>query len=737
MNWRGWIFPRKQVEAEIQCEIANHIADRAADLAKTGMTPEQALRRARIEFGGAEKFTEQAREATGSHILESVKQDLRFGLRLLRKSPGFTVTAVLMLALGIGVNAALFSVVDWLLLRPLPVAQPGQLTYLISNDQFGGRDNGFSYPNFADIRDQTRAVFSGVAGFEPFERDGLTVAGATAPVWTNYVSGNYFFLLGIHPALGRLFQPGDGATPGQNAELVLSYSYWQAHFGGRRDVLGRQVAVNGRPVHIIGVAPRGFHGALAVLDSQAFLPFSMYSGGGFGGASDFFHERGSKGGVIMIIARRRAGVSLAQIQPALQVVGQRLARQYPKDDPWRSVAAIPLTSEPPGPASGASDPLRIAAAMFLALGGLVLLLACVNIASLLLARAAVRRREMAVRAALGAGRRRLLRQMLLESLVLALLGGAGGLLVAVAASHGLNRLPLGAAIPVVLSFGLSWRVFAYTAAVALAAGFTIGLTPAWQASRVPPSAVLHGGTRAALGARTRLRSTLVVAEIAGSLALLIVAGLFVRSLRSVQRVDLGFNPSSVLNLSLDPHETGYGETRALAFYDALLRRVRALPGASSACVAAAAPFGPVSYGERLAIPGFRSAPNHPPYAGYNSVTPGYFSTLGIRLLRGRAIAPSDGANTTRVAVVNQTMAQRYWPAGDALGRTFTMTSDAAHPVQVVGIVADSYTDSLSSPVGPYLYLPLAQSYKTPAVLQIRAPGASFASLAQAVRSQVA
>ncbi|MGH9393310.1 MAG: ABC transporter permease, partial [Terriglobales bacterium] len=480
----------------------------------------------------------QPRGVPRPSTLEHAAQDLRFGLRLLRKSPGFTVTAVLLLALGIGANAGIFSMVDWLLLRPLSVPDAGQLSYLVADNLNNGLANGFSYPNFNDIRQQSSAVFTQVAGVQPFQMDGIAAAGATSTFWANYVSGNFFALLGIQPALGRFF----AAMPSQEAaappELVLSYAYWQSHFGGRASVIGSQVRVNSKPVTIVGVAPRGFSGVLAILDTQGYLPFAPDLAGELGASGDFFHERGNGAGML-IIGRRRPGVTLAQTQPVLQVIGQRLASQYPKDAPWRGLRAVQLTSAPPGAAAArGGNPLLGVAALFLGLAGLVLLLACVNIANLLLARAGLRQRELALRAALGAGRGRLLRQMLTESLLLAFLGGAGGLAVAAGSCHALNLLPIGSDVPVLLNFAVSWRVFLYACAVALGTGIAVGIVPALQASRLSPQAVL-AGARGAAPVRTRMRAALVVAEIAGSLTLLIVAGLFVRSLGRAQHVDLG------------------------------------------------------------------------------------------------------------------------------------------------------------------------------------------------------
>ncbi len=728
MKRLDWLWRRKQLEAEIAGEVANHLAERAEELERRGLPAQEARRRARLEFGSPEKYTEQAREAAGTHALATLAQDARYAARLLRRSPGFTLTAVLLLALGIGANAAIYSMVDWLLLRPLSVAQPGQLSYLVADTASGGHSNGLSYPNFRDIRAQTGAVFSGMAGVEPFQLDGITSGGATSTLWTGYVAGDLFGLLGIHPALGRFFRPPGGDDARTPAELVLSYAYWASHFGERRDVVGATVKVNGRPFTIVGVTPRRFHGVLPVLNTDAYVPIRFVAGE-MGGSTDPLHDRAGGAGLI-VVGRRRPGVPLALAQPALAVVGRRLAAAYPKQDPWRALRALPLTSEPPGAAAaGASDPLHLVAGLFLALAAMVLLLACVNIANLLLARSAVRAREMAVRAALGAGRWRLLRQMLTESLLLALLGGTAGLLVAALACHALDALPLGAGVPITLSFALNGRVFLYALGIALLTGLATGIVPAWQAARLAPDAVLRAGGRGLTGARTRLRSTLVTLEIAGSLALLIVAGLFTRSLTMAQHAHLGFDPNPVVNLSFDPHTAGYGEARGAAFADALLRHMRAVPGVASASVAAAIPTGLVSYGGRITVPGHPTAPGHSPAVDYNAVTPGYFATLGIPRLRGRGFLPGDDAAAPRVAVINQAMAERFWPGQNPIGRQFYRSRDRRRrPIQVVGIVGNSVTGSLGETPGAYYYVPFAQHYLAPATLQIKLAGADAATV---------
>ncbi|HXR98329.1 MAG TPA: ABC transporter permease [Terriglobales bacterium] len=720
---------------ELNEELAAHLEQRAATLEARGLSADEARRQARIEFGSVDKYAEQTRETSGLAGIEHAVQDARFGLRLLRKSPGFTVVATLLLALGIGANAAVFSMVDWILLRPLPVPHASQLSYVVAANTQGGFSNGFSYPNFSDIRAQSGAVFSDLAGLQPFEMDGIRTGGTTTSIWVNYVSGNFFSMLELKPALGRFFSSPPDKEEQAPPELVLSYSYWLSRFGGRPDVVGQQAIVNGKPVTIVGVAPKGFNGVLAVLNTQGYLPFTRDLAGELGGSGDLFHDRANNAGVLLV-GRRRAGVSLAGTEPLLKVIGLRIAAAHPKAAPWRDLRAVQLTSAPPGASAQVNNPLPAVAALFLTLAGLVLLLACVNIASLLLARAGVRRREIAVRAALGAGRWRLLRQMMIESLLLGLLGGAGGVAVAEAACAALNAMPLGSGVPIVLSFGVSWHVVLYACLAAVGTGIAVGIMPAWQASRLPPITALQAGSHG-MASRTRLRSFLVAAEIAGSLMLMIVAGLFVRSLGQVQHVDLGFDANGVLNLTLDPHAAGYNAERGENFATALLARVRSLPGAADASVAAALPMGDYNYASNITMAGHTSTAGHETSVGYNAVSSDYLATMGIRLVRGRAIMPGDSAGGPRVAVINQKMAETFWPGGDALGQVFQLNDDPRTPVTVVGIAANSVTDSITDPVTPYMYLPFAQHYHSPVVVQIRArDGTDPAALLRDARAQV-
>ncbi len=415
-------------------------------------------------------------------------QDLRYGLRMLGKNPGFTAVAVLTLALGIGVNTAMFSIVNLVLLRPLPIEAPEQITFLTSQQEGGATSSHFSYLDLEDIRQQASSAFSDIAGVQPYGMEGLSFGGKSAPMWTSYVTGNFFGMLGVRPALGRFILPSEGQVAGADHVLVLGYAYWQTRFGGDPSIVGKTVEVDGHPVTVVGVAPEGFRGISEILDTQGYLPLGMQVLDNRT-PSDFLSRRGTKN--LLLIARLRAEVGIGGAQSTLRVVGERLVREYPKEDRWTILRASPLG--PLGPFTDSTDPMPMVAAIFLALTALVLVLAGLNVANTLLVRATVRQREMAIRAALGAARARLIRQLLTESLILGLLGCVGGIFLGLGTVQALSSLPMQTAIPIVFDFRFDWRVFAYAFAAGLFATLLVGIAPALSASRSCLGEVLHEG----------------------------------------------------------------------------------------------------------------------------------------------------------------------------------------------------------------------------------------------------
>jgi predicted permease len=545
---------------------------------------------------------------------------------------------------------------------------------------------------------------------------GLGYRGHADRLIVSYVPSNFFSMLGIRPALGRLINPGEGDAPKTGPVVVLGHSYWEKRFGGDPEVIGRTVSLDGTAVTVVGVVPKEFLGAFNLVEMDGYAPIGML---GFGSIANILSSREAHD--VSVLATLKPGVSIPQAQGALNVVGQRLAQEYPHADQGQRLRVFSEPKARPDPSAADSKPL--VATVFLLMVGLVLLVACLNVANLLLARAAAREKEISIRSAIGAGRGRLLRQLLTESMLLALAGGVGGAILGNSVGYLLNGLrPLGD-IPLRLAFVFDWRVFTYVAGVALLAGILAGLAPALRVSRTDLNLALREGGRGLIGESGRhwLRNGLVIAQVAGSLILLVAAGLFARSLTRAESIDLGFDPHNVLNVSLDPGLQGYTQPRAEALCRELLRRTQTLPGVRSASFAYSIPLGyynngaPV-YAETQAL----SPSQHVPGATSNAVTPDYFTTMRMRILEGRAFTDADTAASEPVAIVNQTMAERLWPHRDAVGQRFSYKAAAGPFVTVVGLVHDAKSTSLLDAPGMYFYLPQTQDYHSTHVLQVRA-----------------
>jgi len=712
MMWR-----RKRMLEELDKDIREHIARETQDNIERGMSPEKAHYAAMRKFGNVTRVKEETREVWSVVWVEQILADIRLGLRMLLKSPGFAFVSILTLALGIGANTAVFSLVDCLVLRPLPIEHPERVVFLASSWKGGQASTAFSYADFREIGEQTPTIFSEMTAIRLYQADGVSRDRNSQPMLGSYVAGNFFDALGIKPALGRLILPSEGAITGADPVLVVSYSYWKSRFSGDPNIVGEKVTVNGLPVTVIGIAPEGFRGLSSLVDMQGYMPLAM-APTLKDAPADFLTARDAA--YFVVIARLRPDIDMQQAQSALQVVAERLAQKRPKLAGILTIRAVHL-----GPAGltinpGHPEMLPLISTLFLGLAASVLVLACMNIANLLLVRADSREREMATRSALGATRSRLIGHLLTESILLALLGGVGGVLLGLGASQALSSIPLHTSLPVVLDFRFDWRVFAYAFGVALLTGILVGVTPALRAARGDVNRILHEGGRTSTARDHRLRSALVVAQLGGSLMLLVVAGLFVRSLEHVQHSDLGFDPNGVLNVSLDPHEAGYDEQQARQFFRNLLQSARSLPGVQSASLAASVPMGYYDLGTALRIEGYQvPAVEREPYAAYNSVSPGYFETMRIHLLRGREFLDSDAENSPPVAIVSQAMADRYWHGMDPIGRNFSSDDEPNHSRQVVGVVKNIRAESFEAETSPFFYVPFAQSYQPVATLQVR------------------
>lgn len=649
-------------------------------------------------------------------MIESLLQDVRFGFRVICKSWGLTVVVAFTLALGIGANTAIFSVLNGWLLRPLAVRSPEQVV-VVASQQKGRSDSQFSYSELVDFRKQAK-TFSDLFAYT-LGVGGLSAAGKAGEFAYSNVSGNYFSALGVKPALGRLFVPGEGEKPGDELFVVLGYSYWQRRFGGDLGIVDKQVRVNGKAGRIIGVAAQEFHGTLFAFDMDGYLPLSAVPQDQ--GSTSFWNDRTDRR--LNVFGRLREGASISRAQSSVDVVAKRLAAQYPESNQGISVRVIPERLARPAPF--VSSFLPIIASLFLFLAALVLLLACMNVANILLTRATARQREIAVRAALGAGRSRLIRQMLTESLLLSFVGACGGVALGEwamsAAGSFLHSVTSTSNFAYKLDYSFDWRVFGYTLAAALLVGVSVGIGPAFRASRADLQAALHGGrVNSFAKSLAGVRSILAVAQIAGSLTLLVIAGLFVRSLQHAENMYLGFDPKHVLNAMIDPHQIGYDEAQTKAFYRDLKDRVRRMPGVEAASLSYVVPLQYPGHLGAIYVEGRAvAAGEHPPAISYNSVDADYFGVMRVPRLRGRAFSDTDNETAPLVAIVNRTMATKLWPNEDAVGKRFSLRNSAGPFIEVIGIAGDGQYFFLSPDPQPYFYLPLAQNYSSFESLQVR------------------
>ncbi|HET9792709.1 MAG TPA: ABC transporter permease [Candidatus Angelobacter sp.] len=646
--------------------------------------------------------------------MDTAFQDIRFGVRMLLKNPTVTLVAVLTLALGIGANTAIFSTLNGLFLRPLPVANADRL--VVIGGQLRGVDGGtgLSYLEYQDLRSQTEG-FSDLIAYN-LNLVGLTFNNNPETAVVSYVSQNYFSGLGLKPAAGRLLYGAEVEKRGTEPEVVLSYAYWKKRFNLDPSVIGRQIKVNGRSATIVGVAPETFRGLYSIIDMQAFLPMSMRTL--WSDSEDFWTKRDDRN--LRIYGVLKPGVSMRQAQTSLDVVMNRLARQYPEE---KNFIARIYPERLARPEADPSNSIVVVGILFMVLAGMVLLLACTNVANIILVRATSRGREMAVRSALGAARIRLVRQLMTESVLLALAGGLCGIALGAWVSHLLSSIRIVAlGSPLVFDFSMDWRVFAFGLATALVTGVLVGMAPAMRASRTNLNQVLQEGSRGVVAgsARSRMRNSLVIVQVAASLMLLVVAGLFVRSARNAEHMYLGFDPSHVLNATVDVRALGFDKPKARRFYQDLVERARTLPGVQSAAIAANVPMGYSSDASPVYIEGRVTATREDvPVIGNNDVDTHYFETMRVPLLRGRAFTAQDNDKAPLVAIVNEVMAQKFWPNQDPIGKRFSMKGIEGPLITVVGVSKQGKYQNPGEDPTPFFYVPTDQFTPLVATLQLR------------------
>jgi putative ABC transport system permease protein len=687
---RSWIrrtLGRPQLESEMETEIRFHVDAYTDDLVRQGVPRAEAVRRARIEFGGIENTKEECREVTGATLLGDFVQDLRYGARSMRRAPVFTAVAVIALALGIGANAAIFSVVNAVLLRPLGYQDSGRLVTILHRG-----DDPVAVANYVDWRDQSKS-FEAMAAADYWSAN---LIGVDAPerLLGLKVTQNLLPMLGVQPLLGRLFVEGEDRV-GAEHEVILSYNLWQRRFSGDTNIVGKTVLLDGNSYAIVGVMPRGFR----------FSPFwatraEMWAPNAFG---DRVHNRG--GNSLRIFARLKDGVSVEQARSEIAGITARLEHQFPGTN--HEVVVTPLKEKVVG---------KIETPLLILLGavGFVLLIACANVAHMLLARAAARQKEIAVRTALGARRFRVVRQFLTENLLLASIGGGVGLLLAMWGTRALVGLSPGN-IPRLESMGIDGRVVLFLLAVTALTSVVFGLVPAMQASVVNLSDTLkEGGRGGSDGIRgNRLRSFLVASEFTLALILLIGAGLMIRSFLALRGVDPGFNPHNVLSMVVSVAGSKEAEPgRRAIFYRELLEKVRALPGVGSAGGINHLPLAGDMWGWPFVIEGRpKPRPGESPSAVYRIATPGYLQSMRIPVLQGRDIAATDDVNTPGVVLINEAAARTYWPKEDPIGKHVSFTNDGNPTVwlTVIGVTKDAKEGDWAVKPYPEVYLAAFQN----------------------------
>ncbi len=711
------ITHKGKVERELSEEVSSYIDLLTRAKMEAGLNESEAQRAALMQAGGSEQLKEQIREVRIGYLVETVVNDVRFGVRSLWKTPAFTAVAVLVLGLGIGANTAMYSVVKGVLLQSLPYAEPDRLV-ILSEHHVASADKkiGVSPANYRDWLEQN-SCFEEMAILSDGGRANVTGGGDPEEIQAQIVTPSFFAVLGVQPLLGRVFAEDEGRR-GRNKVVVLSHSFWQARFGGAANILGQSVTLNRENYEIIGVMPPAFR----FLESEArlWVPTTIDP------SADY---RASSGRFMQSFARLKAGVSIDQAQAEMSQLAKRLEAKHPEFNSGWSVRVLPLQE-------ALVRDLRLILLVLLAATAFVLLIACANVANLLLSRAAARKQELAIRAALGAGRTRLVRQLLTESVLLALMGGLLGVLLAY---WGLELVTTfgEAVVPRLSGIAIDRRVLAFTVAISLLTGLLFGLLPSLQASRAELNDALKRGAHGS--ARTRggtMRNALLVSEVSLALVLLIGAGLMIRSFMRLQSVESGFDPARVLTLQFGLAGDNYKEPhQILGFFREAEERIAALPGVVNVGAINYLPLtGPASATNVKFVARPAAAPGETPNTAVRVITPTYFGAMGIPLLKGRMLDERDGRDS-RVLVINETFAKTYFPNEEPLGKQIIVNWETDEPDEIVGVVGDVRETSLDQQASPAVYWPHGRVPYAKMALIIRA-SRDPVSLASAAQKQV-
>jgi macrolide transport system ATP-binding/permease protein len=713
------LFRRGRAEFELDEELQFHLEKKTEEGIAEGLSPEEARRRALRAMGGLDQRKEEMRDMRRIHWFTDFFDDLRYAIRSLRRSPGLTAFVVGTIALGIGMTATPFSMLDALIFRPYPVPRPSEVVTLVGTSRDSQFD-GYSYREYLDIRDRTKS-YEGVIANAPLATVGFSAEPGDMPRIRGgmMVSGNYFRVLGVEPRLGRGFRDDEDRVPGRDAVTVLAPDFWKQEFGGDPSVVGRVIRLNGTDFTVIGVAPETFPGMLIFSRPDFYMPLAMARVFSANSRKHFFVDRDDR--VLTVRARLKPGTSLRHARNELALVARDFEREYPKLNRDRGATVRTMFEM----RTQDNDINWKFGVIFTGLAIAVLLVACTNVAGILLSRARTRTREIAVRLAMGAGRFRLIRLLLTESLVLSLLGGLGGIAVGYAGIRFMHTFTIPTELPVKIPFRMDTRVLLACIALSVVSALFCGLAPALQSTR----ADLANGLKAAdvdVPRRRRLwgRNALVVAQISMSLMLLAASFLMFRGFQHSFNEGTGFAKDHLLIVRFDPRLVQYNETQTSHFYQLLSQRVRDEPGVRSTGLTQNPPLGLGEFDQVAFVPeGFEMPRDRENFASsLDTVDEGYFQTMGVAILRGRGFLASDTADKPRVAVVNEHFAKRYWPRGDALGKRFHLDNANGTPVEIVGVAAMiRYRDGFEKAVD-FVYMPVTQRPVPRLVLLIRSTG---------------
>jgi macrolide transport system ATP-binding/permease protein len=735
-RFRSWLyrlvgfFRKKSRDQEMAEEIQEHLDGLIARHIAAGMSPNEAGNAALRDFGGVEQIKEIARGQRVWMWADELVQDIRFGLRMLFRNPGFSALAILCLTLAIGTNAAVFSWIEGVLFRPYPAVAHQERMFALTGTARGTPGfNDLSYPDFLDLQKNCTLIDSFVVA--KIMGTSLSIGNRAERAVGGIVTANYFDALGVRPFLGRGFRPEEGIGENAHPVMLISYDMWRDRYNSDPQIVGRTQYLGGLQYTIIGVTPENFHGTFVGYLFQFWIPISMQAS--FSSSSDILENRGARW--IEGYAFLKPGVTRAQAQAEVSAITQRLETEYPETNRGRSIQLLPLWETPFNKASEMLPTLEIAVVVVL----FVLLIACANVSNLLLVRSLLRRHEMTLRMALGAGRRRVVKQLVTEGLILSVIAAVGGILVAYWCR---NLLVLAFPSPapgiiVDLPGEIDWRVLTLSAAICIGSTIIFALVPAIHASNVDLSGALktEGGGVVGGRGRSRLRSTFVLVQVSLSFVLLAGAGLLLKSLQRMQTASPGFSTHDVILSEIDLSSADYDRERAKIFREQMLDKIRAIPGVESAAWARVQPFSYAPYSSApITVDGYQAAPDEQPTAEYNEVGEGYFATMGIPLMSGREFTRSDDEKAPLVAIVNETMAAKYWPGKDAIGQRLRVKDKW---MQVIGVAKPCKYNTMLEEPKPFFYVPLRQNPAVVANVSMRtkqSPASIITPLAEVIHT---